>query len=407
MKNAITLLASLILLSGCASTATEGGSDDAQTPPADSVSTDTAVSVEDVSVSDNGVQDTSTSDVEAEDTHSEDTQAEDTQAEDTQAEDTTETDTSTQIELPDEKPPIDKTYDMFIGDWLMPPGQEVTKCTLKRLGNVDPIFVTGIKSILAQGSHHLIIYKSNETEEQAEPFDCIPFTEGLTGGTFPLMISQKPEEHLEFPNGIAIQLEANQMIRIESHFLNYFPEEITAHADIVFETIKEEDVVSEANMLFYGSPDFTVKPNQETQTPWFHLSQWADTNVFALTGHTHQLGINVEVYKTSGPEDDGNEIYPLDQEFVWSESPVIQYDPPLNFGEGDGFRYRCTWNNPTNKSVGFGESANAEMCFFWAYYYPSQGYRMCINAGEYGANFGIDQICCPGSPLCGLVTDFL
>ena len=170
------------------------------------------------------------------------------------------------IELPDEKPPIDKTYETFIGDWEMKPGKEVTKCTLKRLENVDPIYVTGIKTKLAKGSHHLIVYKSEETEEQPVPFDCIPFTEGLIGGTFPMIISQIPEEHLEFPNGIAMKLEPNQMIRIEAHFLNYFPEKITAHADVTFETIKKEDMVAEANMLFYGTPDFTVKANAITQT---------------------------------------------------------------------------------------------------------------------------------------------
>jgi hypothetical protein len=137
------------------------------------------------------------------------------------------------------------------------------------------------------------------------------------------------------------------------------------------------------------------------------LDQWAGTNVFALTGHTHQLGTNVEIYKTSGTDDDGTEIYPMGEEFVWSESPVIQYDPPMYFGEGDGFRYRCTWDNDTNKNVGFGESAADEMCFFWAYYYPSQGYRLCINAGSLGAGFGIDQVCCPGSPLCDLVDQWL
>ena len=85
---------------------------------------------------------------------------------------------------------------------------------------------------------------------------------------------------------------------------------------------------------------------------------------------------------------------------------MIQYDPPLHFQKGEGFRDRCSWNNTTNKSVGFGEGGTDEMCFFWAYYYPSQGYRTCINAGQYGEAMGIDQICCPGSPLCALVSEW-
>ena len=359
------------------------GAADATVPPEQDAQTQ-----EDTSSS--GVQDASTNDTGAE-----------------EPSDIAETDAGSSIVLPSEKPPIAAEYETFIGDWTMSPGKETTKCTLKRLDNVDPIFVTGIKVKLAQGSHHLIVYKSEETEEKHEPFKCTPFTEGLIGGAFPLIISQKAEEHLEFPNGVAIKLEPNQMVRIEAHFLNYFPEDIIAHADVTFETIEEEDVVAEANMLFYGTPDFEVKANTVTQTPWNRLTQWSGTNVFALTGHTHKLGTNVEVYKTSGDEDDGDEIYPLDEQFDWAEAPVIQYDPPLSFSEGEGFRYRCSWDNPTDQTVGFGESSNQEMCFFWAYYYPSQGYRLCVNAGQYGADFGIDQICCPGSPLCGLVDQFL
>jgi hypothetical protein len=36
------------------------------------------------------------------------------------------------------------------------------------------------------------------------------------------------------------------------------------------------------------------------------------------------------------------------------------------------------------------------MCFFWTYYYPSQGAFVCAHTGQFG---GID-LCCPGSPLC-------
>ena len=32
--------------------------------------------------------------------------------------------------------------------------------------------------------------------------------------------------------------------------------------------------------------------------------------------------------------------------------------------------------------VPFGESANNEMCFFWAYYYPSQGAKIAMNTRQ-------------------------
>ena len=57
-----------------------------------------------------------------------------------------------------------------------------------------------------------------------------------------------------------------------------------------------------------------------------------------------------------------------------------QSTPPVAFepGKHTGFAYQCQWQNPTNETVGYGESANAEMCFLWHYYYPSQGFQVCF-----------------------------
>ena len=41
------------------------------------------------------------------------------------------------------------------------------------------------------------------------------------------------------------------------------------------------------------------------------------------------------------------------------------------------------------------------MCFFWVYYYPSQGAHVCFHS-EKAPQFGTD-ICCPGDPLCAFI----
>ncbi|HEX6838938.1 MAG TPA: hypothetical protein VF334_20305, partial [Polyangia bacterium] len=51
----------------------------------------------------------------------------------------------------------------------------------------------------------------------------------------------------------------------------------------------------------------------------------------------------------------------------------------VTFGPGEGIRWQCTYDtldaSPKPAStVKFGESARTnEMCFLWAYYYPSAG----------------------------------
>lgn len=311
------------------------------------------------------------------------------------------------IVLPAERPPIVTTASTFAGDWEMEFGKETTKCVVKRLDNTETLWVSQIRTVLNKGSHHLIVYKSSETEERATPFNCDPFVETLKGETFPLMITQIREETLTFPNGVAFKFEPHQMVRLEAHYLNYFPDTtITAHADVYFDGIAAEDVVAEANMLFYGNPDLDI-PEGEYSTPWRYLSVLPDTKVFALTGHTHAYGTNVEIAMSSGVDDPGMSIYPGDGEFVWDEPPVTTFDPALAFGPDQGFRYRCTWDNTSGERLGFGESARQEMCFLWAYYYPSQGYRLCVSPGSIGGGVAGDEVCCPGHWVCDYIRQFL
>jgi hypothetical protein len=305
------------------------------------------------------------------------------------------------IQLPSEAPPVIAEHPMNLGGWSMAPGEEETWCVVKRLGNPDVLWVSAVHTVLAKGSHHLIIYKSDADQEQTQPFHCTPFTETLKGTSFPLMISQVPEETLQFPPGVAFRFEPNQMVRLEAHYLNYYPEPIIANADVTFRGIAADQVVAEGNLLFYGSPDFQIPPNSETTSDWRYLEVPEGTEVFAVTGHTHQAGTNVEVEHAPNGTEPGTPIYPLDQPFEWSEAPVIPYQPSRYFKAGEGFRFRCSWKNTTNQTLQFGESGNDEMCFLWAYYYPSYGYRMCLNA----KSLGFDSVCCPSS-VCDLIGQF-
>jgi hypothetical protein len=50
------------------------------------------------------------------------------------------------------------------------------------------------------------------------------------------------------------------------------------------------------------------------------------------------------------------------------------------------------------------------MCFFWLYYYPTNGYRLCINLGKWYdyAEGLVERIeCCPDSRVCPAVKAFL
>ena len=75
----------------------------------------------------------------------------------------------------------------------------------------------------------------------------------------------------------------------------------------------------------------------------------------------------------------GHPVYDV-ANFQWDEPQTVTYnDAPFTVPDGGGFKVTCDWNNRSNESVGFGTSVDDEMCFLWAYYFPSRGSLVCAN----------------------------
>ncbi len=121
---------------------------------------------------------------------------------------------------------------------------------------------------------------------------------------------------------------------------------------------------------------------------------------FAITGHEHHLGTDVQVNVSTGLGATGGTSVYNPQPFLWSEPLTQTWSPEFTVGSGQGFDFTCQWYNPGAGTVTFGESANNEMCFFWAYYYPSKGSHVCVHSDKYGVD-----ICCPdaGPTLCNMI----
>ncbi|MEM9190229.1 MAG: hypothetical protein AAGF12_13675 [Myxococcota bacterium] len=300
--------------------------------------------------------------------------------------------------------PGGESYRIDWGPVTVNGGVEDTRCVVKRLSNDAPIRVGQITNDLGSNSHHLIVYRVNDTEEQLEPFPCDPFTDTLDPSRgSPLTVTQKAFETITLPPGVAFTLEPNQMIRLEMHFVNYTAEPAEIASSATFVTMPESEFEHEADFLFIGNPDIDIGPRSPyTLGPtYFPLpAELEGVNFFSLTGHTHQHGTDVQIATATGAGDTGNSVYNVSG-WLWDEPDTVYHDPPFQVPAGGGFRFTCEYMNTSNSRVGFGESANDEMCFFWAYYYPSRGSQVCIHTDQLGS---ID-ICCPGtsgspSPFC-------
>jgi len=292
------------------------------------------------------------------------------------------------------------------GPVTVPAHVEGTQCVTLRLGNAAPVMVHQLHNKLGDGSHHLIVYKDDhDTDEVTTPTNCNPFTgaANATGMVAPMMITQKKDDLLRLPVGVAYSLGANQMIRIEQHYINTTDAPIQATATVEFDIAADGSVTDEADILFIGSPDIAIDGNGSQTLHEFFRPDIANLDLstakfFAITGHEHHYGTGVQVQVGESAQGPMTPVYDP-KPFSWSEPETTRFDPPFTVPDGGGFDFTCSYQNTDSAPVGFGESANDEMCFFWAYYYPSKGSHLCVHTNYMGLNV---DICCPeaGSSLC-------
>lgn len=291
----------------------------------------------------------------------------------------------------------------------IPAFSEATECVVRRLGNDVPVHINRIQNDLGGISHHLIVYRAPATTpEQAEPAPCDSIENLIDSDNGqPLMITQRTVENLQLPEGISFDMEVDQLIRMELHYVNPGSEPIDVMVTSTFYPIADADYLASADLLFVGSPDMEIPPGSSyTLGPVYNPYSWelGESKIFGITGHTHQWGTNVYVELAAAEDQPGTPLYDL-VDFDYDEPETLYLDPPVTLPQGGGFRFQCDWNNQSDGWVYFGEDVDDEMCFFWTYYYPSQGARTCFHSEKAGPN-PID-VCCPGNQLCNLIEDYI
>lgn len=263
----------------------------------------------------------------------------------------------------------------------VPSGGEDTVCMTLRLDNPDPVYVRRFRAEIAAGSHHLIVYKSNETEENLTPTHCGGFS-GLFAGDYPIFIAQQEKSDLSLPTDaetgtpVAFKLEAQQMLRFELHYINTTPSPLDVVADVHFDTVPIDTTVIPSDFAFWGTIGINLAPMSTGETPVKFQKALDGTKIFALTTHQHQLGTRMRVWHSTDKNDQATVVADEDD---WANPTLELFDPPLEFNDKKGLAYQCEWNNTTQQQVGFGEGFYDEMCFLWHYYYPSQGFQYCTD----------------------------
>jgi hypothetical protein len=269
-----------------------------------------------------------------------------------------------------------------IGPILIDARQETVQCITKRLPNTTDLDVVRIHTTLKPGSHHLILYLSQDTVEQPSPYKCSSFA-GIQRGEQPVFIAESPESNLSLPSAAAYHIPAGQMVRIEAHYLNTTSAPIMGQGIVDLAPGTTGQSYQPVGLMFCGSVipllNPGLPPDEKTTLPvgYYGGSGSVDLtklNVFAFTSHQHHFGTDVKVWKGTSANPTATQLY---DNTSWDNPPLQSYGDGnlLTFAAGEGIGWQCSYDTTgATGAVDFGESAATnEMCFIWAYYYPYVG----------------------------------
>jgi hypothetical protein len=270
--------------------------------------------------------------------------------------------------------PATTTLSAKMGPLTIQSGEEAVKCVVVSLGNPESVFVRKFRTTLKEGSHHMIVYTSDQPPDPT-PYSCQSFD--VQGGSA-IFIAEQAKSELALPTHedgtpVGLKLAPNQSLTMEMHYINTTSQPIDVLGTVEMDVLPLTSNVIPSGFSFRGDFNIPVIPAQsEADTGVLFEQGIPGTRVFALTTHQHHLGTRMQVWYA----DDMNDLsQPIADATNWADPPLELFNPPLEFpvGSDKGFAYQCHWKNPTPNDVYGGLSANDEMCFFWNYYYPSDG----------------------------------
>lgn len=252
-----------------------------------------------------------------------------------------------------------------IEPWEVQQGEDRLWCkTMKVPGDASTVYdVSRIRITMPEGSHHFILYRSEQSLPdgfgECEEMDRTFVTGSQTAGTF----------ETRYPDGKAVPLFGGEQLILESHYANAGPA-LTAYVDVELFTVPHEDVKDYLQTILVPYTDFSIPASTTGYVDGMTVPEIDGFNTWQISSHMHQRGVRFTADRLVPGEEP--------QRFYVSEdwhSPVIKtFDDPMAWDGDNQVRFECTWNNETGAPIGHGPTTDDEMCILVVTFFPAYSY---------------------------------
>lgn len=212
--------------------------------------------------------------------------------------------------------------------------------------------------------HHVLLYGAPRTDalarDASEPGPGYACFGGPGVGTGTVYGAWVPGTGMTlYPEGTGVTIESDKAIVMQIHYN-------TTHGapapDVTALQLQFADaqVAKPATLLPIADLFFTIPPRADRYSSSVTFLSPAAGTIHGVGPHMHTLGRSIRV--SSG---DTCLVNVPEWDFNWQQA--YQFVEPFTIAPGTPLTLTCTWSNPTDRSVRWGEGTSDEMCLAYLY----------------------------------------
>jgi copper type II ascorbate-dependent monooxygenase-like protein len=264
--------------------------------------------------------------------------------------------------------PVAETWQTLLTtDWTLASGSEEFLCMRKTLE--EDALVTAFEAIASTGTHHTVL----SVGEPSGP-DGVSPCPGSEGNAARIFGTGVGTDAFTFPPGIGVVLHGGEQLLLNLHIYNTGAEAISGTSGIRALSSAPVDGLIEADGTLMGTVAIDIPAGSHTVVEGGCLID-EEATVFAVLPHMHTLGTHIRVIAES--EAAGTVSF-FDGDYTFETQRYYRTDE-VKLSPGDRVRVECTYDNPSDHDVRFGDGTDDEMCFAGVMRYPATGEDLCVN----------------------------
>ncbi len=214
--------------------------------------------------------------------------------------------------------------------------------------------------------HHILLFQT-PTAVSTEPFACAAFGSAawkLVAGWAPGGTNLELPPAAGFPENVGT---THWVVQV--HYNNSNAQtgmDQSGYELCTTETLRPND----AGVLAFGSTSFSIPPRSTTTVRCDYAlgPQFTNVKLFNASPHMHTRGSAMSTERLVGGVGTPETIF---EQKAFSFEAQSNFPITKNVTAGDVMRTRCTWKNPGDTTITFGEGTGDEMCFDFIGYYPN------------------------------------